>query len=148
MGCQDDIVETEQRVLWQWRLGIEHVEPRSPDLTGLQCRNQIGLDDHAAPRGVDQSRPAFHLRKERGVAHAARFAVQRAVQTHEVGSAQKFVLVDQFDPVLLHELGVWILLVSDHLHAQRDPSDRRAATDSPEPDQSQCLAPNRFRQRC
>ena len=66
-GVSDDVRDRPERVVGRGRLAVEDVEPRAREVARSEGLDQVGLDDQAAPRRVDQQGARLHPGEGRAV---------------------------------------------------------------------------------
>ena len=91
-----DILHAEQRVVGR-RLDLEHVDAGARHLAALQRFDQVGLDDQAAARAIDDAHAVLHRGDRLGVDDVAGLVGQRRVQRDEIGAGEQLVQFDLFD---------------------------------------------------
>jgi hypothetical protein len=77
-----------ERVVGRHRLAALHVERRAGEMPGAHRIDQVGLDDVAAARDVDQVAAARHCRERLRIEQALRLHRQRQRADHDVARAE------------------------------------------------------------
>ena len=101
---------------------------------------QIVFDDHAAARAVDDEGVLLHQAQFREIDHAARLAVERHVQRHDVGCAQQRLEVDELRVERVGARRGDVRIVRLHVHAEGARARRDVAADAAETDDAERLA--------
>ena len=107
-------------------LVLEHVEPGGADGAVLKRRDERGIVDHAAARGIDEDRARFHFLQFRRADVIMRRRRIRHLQHDEIGLREQFVLarVLRVEPFLdVARQPVAVVVEHAHLETGRAPHD-------------------------
>ena len=134
-----DVLQTEQSVVGRG-LGLEHVNAGARHLAALQRRDEIGLDDQAAARAVDDAHAVLHPRNRSRVDDATRLVGHRRVQGDEVGAGEKIIELDLLDAQFFGALVRQERVEGDDVHLQANAARGDDGTDIAAADHAQRLA--------